>query len=172
MEGLVDGFMKNRPCYLQWNIPLFDDDTLWVCPGSHVREASEAEERDLEATAQLSERHDGLPPSATNSGPIGEAVPVKLRAGDGVVYLNTILHWSAPFALPGVGHCLADPSLAHLQGIGLQRQEAPDAALRLPGCQQRVLAELAHPYVGPADRRQPPFTSRPNLRALAGLAAR
>ena len=76
-------------------IPLLDDDTFWVCPGSHLRPNSEAEEADLAATATLTPRHDGGNPSKTNAGPIGEAVPVSLKAGDGVVYLNCILHVSA-----------------------------------------------------------------------------
>ena len=79
-------------------IPLLDDDTLWVCPGSHLRPNSEGEEADLAATATLTPRHDGGKPSKTNTGPIGEAVPVSLKAGDGVVYLNCILHVSALFS--------------------------------------------------------------------------
>eukprot|EP01045_Picozoa_sp_COSAG04_P026061 COSAG04_NODE_3543_length_2722_cov_75.937095_4_plen_175_part_00 len=74
-----------------------DDDTFWVCPGSHLRPNSEVEEADLAATATLTPRHDGGKPSKTNAGPIGEAVPVSLKAGDGVVYLNCILHVSALF---------------------------------------------------------------------------
>ena len=88
-----------------------------MCPGSHRRPNSEAEVAGLLATTQLSERYDGGPlstprsfqgstrPAAdtrapcataeTNSGPIGEAVPVRLKAGDGVIYINTILHWGS-----------------------------------------------------------------------------
>ena len=78
------------------SIPLYDDECLWLCPGSHQRMNSEAEDADLEANTQLSPRFDGGPPSRTHSGPIGDAVPVKLRAGDGAVYINTILHWCDP----------------------------------------------------------------------------
>ena len=97
LMGTVAGFMMNRPGYVQWNIPLYDDDTLWVCPGSHKRPATEAEDADMEAKAQLSARFDGRDPSHTHSGPIGDAVPVPLKAGDGVVYFQSILHWGSDY---------------------------------------------------------------------------
>ena len=71
---------------------------------------SEAEDADLEANTQLSPRFDGGPPSRTHSGPIGDAVPVKLRAGDGAVYINTILHWSDRLSPDPVCTCPFVPS--------------------------------------------------------------
>lgn len=78
-------------------VPLYDDDTLWVCPGSHKRPANETEDVDMETKSQLSLRFDGRDPSPTHSGPIGNAVPVRLRAGDGVVYFQSILHWGSDY---------------------------------------------------------------------------
>ena len=30
LDGIVAGFLRNRPAYLQWNVPLLDDSVLWV----------------------------------------------------------------------------------------------------------------------------------------------
>jgi hypothetical protein len=98
LAGVASGFLLNRPSYLQWNIALYDDDVFWVLPGSHLHPPSDAEEADLAATAQLTSRFDGGNPSKTNSGPIGDAVPVRLKAGEGVVYLNCILHWGSDYS--------------------------------------------------------------------------
>ena len=35
LGGLQADMLENAPGYVQWNIPLYDDDVLWVVPGSH-----------------------------------------------------------------------------------------------------------------------------------------
>ena len=37
LRGYIDDIVENGPAYIQWNIPLYDDDVLWVMPGTHVR---------------------------------------------------------------------------------------------------------------------------------------
>ena len=32
MQGLATDLMANGPGYVQWNVPLYDDDVLWVIP--------------------------------------------------------------------------------------------------------------------------------------------
>ena len=71
------------PGYVQWNIPLYDDDVLWVVPGSHRFPESE------EQRSQLL-----LDPGV----PLPGGVPVNLKAGDGVVYTNLIMHWGSYYS--------------------------------------------------------------------------
>ncbi len=81
--GLEQDLQANGPGYLQWNIPLYDDDVLWVVPGSHRRPNSAAENEQLEKDRKV---------------PLPGSVPVELKAGDGVVYTNTILHWGSNYS--------------------------------------------------------------------------
>lgn len=37
LNGVQMDMMANVPGYLQWNIPLYDDNVFWVVPGSHCR---------------------------------------------------------------------------------------------------------------------------------------
>ena len=83
LGNLQADLMENGPKYLQWNIPLYDDDVLWVVPGSHRRLNSAAENEQL-----------GSDPH----GPLPGGVPVKLKAGDGVVYSNYLLHWGSSYS--------------------------------------------------------------------------
>lgn len=61
--------------HAQWNLPLYDDDSLVVVPGSHARPRTDAEKE---------------------AGPYDEDMPgavrVALKAGDVVFYDNNILH--------------------------------------------------------------------------------
>jgi len=82
MRTLQGSLVENGPNYVQWNIPLYDDDVLWVIPGSHTRLNTEAE------NSQLREN-----PRA----PLPGGVPVDLRAGDGLVYVNYLLHWGSDY---------------------------------------------------------------------------
>ena len=68
------------PGYVQWNIPLYDDDLLWVVPGSHRRPDNEEQRRQLL-----------LDPRVELPG----GVQVDLDAGDAVVYTNLIMHWGS-----------------------------------------------------------------------------
>lgn len=61
--------------HTQWNLPLFDDESLIVVPGSHARARTEAER----AADPYEPRLPGQ-------------VTVRLRAGDVVFYDNNILH--------------------------------------------------------------------------------
>lgn len=96
LRVLQDSLLTNGPTYLQWNIPLYDDDVLWVVPGSHRRFNTEEENNCLRENAKQ---------------PLPGGMPVQLKAGDGVVYSNYILHWGSNYSrkfrrtLHG-GHCI------------------------------------------------------------------
>jgi hypothetical protein len=83
LEGLELDTLANGPGYLQWNIPLYDDDVLWVVPGSNRRVNTPKENQQL-----LEDPRQPLPHS----------IPVELKAGDGVVYSNLILHWGSNYS--------------------------------------------------------------------------
>ena len=83
LAGLQKDLRENGPKYVQWNIALYDDDVLWVVPGSHLRLNTEAENRSLSAD-----------PRRTVPG----GVPVELNAGDAVVYINYLLHWGSNYS--------------------------------------------------------------------------
>ena len=83
LAGLQADLVANGPGYVQWNIPLYDDDVLWVVPGSHRRLNTAQENREL-----LNDRR----------APLSSGMPVKLEAGDGVMYINTILHWPSNYS--------------------------------------------------------------------------
>ena len=57
--GYAQDILENGPRYIQWNIALYDDEVLWVVPGSHVRANTAAEDEQLQ--------HDDQ--SSLNSGP-------------------------------------------------------------------------------------------------------
>ena len=80
LRGLQDDLLHNAPGYLQWNIPLYDDNVLWVVPNSHRRGNTSEENRCLAQNPRE---------------PLPGGVQVELNAGDGVVYTNTILHWGS-----------------------------------------------------------------------------
>ncbi len=83
MAGLQSDLLENGPRVLQWNIPLYDDDVLWIVPGSHRRLNTETEDREL-----LADPHK----------PLTGGIPVELKAGDGVVYVNYLLHWGSNYS--------------------------------------------------------------------------
>ena len=83
LTGLQRDLLENAPGLIQWNVPLYDDDVLWVVPGSHRRPNTPAENEQL---------------LADNTVPLPESIPVKLKAGDGVAYTNTILHWGSNYS--------------------------------------------------------------------------
>jgi len=68
---------------IQWNVPLYDDSVLWVVPGSHRRPNTQAENKQLLADRTV---------------PLPSSIPVELKAGDGVCYTNTILHWGSDYS--------------------------------------------------------------------------
>ena len=81
LDGLQEDIRLNGPPYLQWNLALYDDSYLHVIPRSHLRRNTEAESK--------MERRMGVVPLP------GE-ITVDLKAGDGVVYINGILHSATP----------------------------------------------------------------------------
>lgn len=83
LDGLQEDIRRNGPPYLQWNLALYDDSYLHVIPRSHLRRNNEAESK--------KERRMGVVPLP------GE-ITVNLNAGDGVVYINGILHSATPNA--------------------------------------------------------------------------
>ena len=80
LDGLQSDLVANAPGYVQWNIALYDDDVLWIVPGSHRRSDTEEQRRQLLADPCV---------------PLPGSVQVKLKAGDGVVYPNIIMHWGS-----------------------------------------------------------------------------
>ena len=83
LQAVELDMMANGPAYVQWNIPLYDDDVLWVVPGSHRRANTDEENRQLVEDPMQ---------------PLPSGVPVELNAGDGVVYTNFILHWGSNYS--------------------------------------------------------------------------
>ena len=83
LQGYIDDILEGGPRYVQWNIPLYDDNVLWVVPGSHVRYNTE-EENELML--------------ADPCQPLPNGVQTYLEAGDGVVYILPILHWGSNYS--------------------------------------------------------------------------
>ena len=83
LSGLQADMAANGVGTVQWNIALYDDDVLWIVPGSHRRRNTDAENRTL---------------LESNRQPLPNSMPVKLKAGEGVVYSNAILHWGSNYS--------------------------------------------------------------------------
>jgi hypothetical protein len=81
LDGLQEDIRLNGPPYLQWNLPLYDDSYLHVIPRSHLR-------RNTEAESKLERRMGVIP--------LPGEITVDLKAGDGLVYINGILHSATP----------------------------------------------------------------------------
>ena len=81
--GLQADMRANGIGTVQWNIAMYEDDVLWVVPGSHMRPNTETENQQLLDNPRV---------------PIEGSIPVKLKAGDGVVYSNAILHWVSNYS--------------------------------------------------------------------------
>ena len=83
LAGLQADMLANgAPGSVQWNIALYDDDVLWVVPGSHRRLNTAQENRELQEDPRA---------------PLSNGLQVKLNAGDGVMYINTNLHWPSNY---------------------------------------------------------------------------
>ena len=83
LQAYTEDILQNGPRYVQWNISLYDDDVLWVVPGSHVRFNTDSEQAQLNADPKV---------------PLPNAVQTHLEAGDGVVYITPILHWGSDYS--------------------------------------------------------------------------
>ena len=82
VQAYAEDILENGPRYVQWNIPLYDDDVLWVMPGSHKRLNTAEENRLLAGDERV---------------PFPGGVQTDLKAGDGVVYILPILHWGSRY---------------------------------------------------------------------------
>lgn len=83
LKVLQEDVVENGPRYLQWNIPLYDDDVFWVVPASHRRLNTDQENREL---------------SNDDRAALSTGMQVKLKAGDGIVYDNYMLHWGSNYS--------------------------------------------------------------------------
>ena len=83
LQGYLDDILETGPRYVQWNLSLYDDNVLWVIPGSHLRVNTEEENRQLLADPRA---------------PLPGGVQTHLNAGDGVVYILPILHWGSNYS--------------------------------------------------------------------------
>ena len=81
--GYAEDIRENGPRYVQWNLTLYDDDVLWVVPGSHLRPNTPEEVEQLR-------RNDRAP--------LDSGVQTHLAAGDGVAYILPILHWGSNYS--------------------------------------------------------------------------
>jgi len=83
LMAYADDILETGPRYVQWNIPLYDDDVLWVIPGSHIRPNTAEENETI-----------GRDPRV----PVAGGVQTHLNAGDGVAYILPILHWGSNYS--------------------------------------------------------------------------
>ena len=79
---LQEELAETGPRYLQWNLPLYDDDVLWVVPGSHRRPNTPEEDRQL---------------AEDPWSPLPGGMRVELKAGDGLIYHHSMLHWGSSY---------------------------------------------------------------------------
>ena len=83
LMAYADDILESGPRYVQWNIPLYDDDVLWVVPGSHIRPNTEEENASIRADPRA---------------PVPGGIQTHLNAGDGVVYILPVLHWGSNYS--------------------------------------------------------------------------
>ena len=97
LQGVQADCMACGPVYLQWNIALYDDDVFCVVPGSHRRANTDAENRQMAAVPHTY-AHGQQPQGEKRHEPLPGSVCVDLKAGDGVVYNNSMLHWGSNYS--------------------------------------------------------------------------
>lgn len=115
MDALTADLTENGPRYTQWNVPLYDDNVLWVVPGSHRRRNTEQENTNFLIDLKQ---------------PITGGTPVELKAGDGVIYSNFLLHTGSNYmnktrrTLHG-GHAIFGdyPELGFIENLSASAQE-------------------------------------------------
>ncbi len=83
LQGYVDDIIEGGPRYVQWNLCLYDDEVLWVVPGSHTRLNTDRENELLRTNRHI---------------PFPSGVQTHLNAGDGVAYILPILHWGSNYS--------------------------------------------------------------------------
>ena len=164
LQGYVDDILENGPRYVQWNIPLYDDDVLWVVPKSHIRRNTEEENRQL---------------TKDNRVPLASGVQTHLNAGDGVAYILPILHWGSNYSTKlrrtihgGFSDFTHYPDLSYLEHLSpaaqttftrwdqhshqkLDQTEAVlRAALQKDGAAYHTALDALHPSRGPKGQLQ------------------
>jgi len=95
---------------VQINLPLYEDETLWVVPGSHQRKSTPAEQAAFAGSKHYAPR-DAVMPGGIN---------VKIRPGQAVLYNNNLIHrgYQPSFTVPRRSlhlgyHCAAKPPTWH-----------------------------------------------------------
>jgi ectoine hydroxylase-related dioxygenase (phytanoyl-CoA dioxygenase family) len=95
---------------VQINLPLYDDETLWVVPGSHHRRNTAAEAEAFSGSKHYAPIHAEMP----------GGIKVTIRPGQAVLYNNTIIHrgYHPAFVVPRRSlhmgyHCAAKPPTWH-----------------------------------------------------------
>ena len=111
---LQEELAETGPRYLQWNLPLYDDDVLWVVPGSHRRLNTPEEDRRLADDPRS---------------PLPGGMPVELKAGDGLIYLHSMLHWGSNYS-PKLRRTVHGGMAVHAmpRDLGFTRHLSPSAA--------------------------------------------
>ena len=164
LQGYADDILENGPRYVQWNIPLYDDDVLWVVPKSHIRRNTEEENRQL---------------TKDNRAPLASGVQTHLNAGDGVAYILPILHWGSNYSTKlrrtihgGFSDFTHYPDLSYLEHLSPaaqttftrwdqhshqklgQTEAVLRAALQKDGAAYRTALDALHPSRGPKGQLQ------------------
>ena len=162
LQSYADDILENGPRYVQWNIPLYDDNVLWVVPQSHIRRNTEEENRQIAKDARA---------------PLANGVQTHLNAGDGVAYILPLLHWGSNYStklrrtihggFSGFSHY---PDLSYLKHLSAtaqnsftrwdqhsqtkmnQTEAALRAALQKDGAAYRAALDALHPGRGPKGR--------------------
>ena len=83
LQAYADDILETGPRYVQWNLALYDDDVLYVVPGSHIRPNTDAENESIKQNPRM---------------PLPGCVQTHLAAGDGVAYILPILHWGSNYS--------------------------------------------------------------------------
>ena len=131
---LQEELAETGPRYLQWNLPLYDDDVLWVVPGSHRRPNTPEEDRQL---------------AEDPWSPLPGGMRVELKAGDGLIYHHSMLHWGSSYT-PKLRRTVHGGMAVHAnpRDTGFTRHLSPSAAAAFESwtclaAEQRDLTEQA-----------------------------
>ena len=83
LQAYADDILETGPRYVQWNLALYDDDVLYVVPGSHIRPNTDEENESIRRNPRA---------------PVPGCMQTHLAAGDGVAYILPILHWGSNYS--------------------------------------------------------------------------
>jgi hypothetical protein len=83
---------RNLTMFSQINAPLYDDESLWVVPGSHQRANTAAEADAQRHAVAVAPRLMTMPELVGAMGRMAAGEPVRLQAGDIALYRNSALH--------------------------------------------------------------------------------